>query len=734
MKDTISQLCNQCLRDFTALTDSELLFRYETEVSHRRWLDELGRLRVWSGNIGAHQTGQSSLDYRLRDASHLLEETTRLLSRILQIVRDVSEVINEGDEEALNIEIEDDEEINGMTEVQQLYQSITDTINLLFQISLAIRRPAGHDRLLNIKINDNSYFEPWARQHVSQKYPEAEDALVSRLGTAMARQKSILKYRERHRAKLGKGLLGDMETTSTKLSETVATEIPFDNDHLQFLDTASDSGLSQTSYATSLMESKMAKSMPKPPKASSDRNPFECPYCFHVIVVKHKKDWARHVFRDVMPYVCLSMSCANPSRLYESRHQWFSHMREAHAQGQNELACPLCHADIQVSSSFEKHVGRHLEELALFFLPPIDSDEEEASNAAPSVLSMNHNGSESIANHTIPETIHAKSTELKPSVVRYRREDQVGVTDSSGISKDDFSASSQMGNINPPIGSRSDRVHSNCSEDDVVVTTHPEDGEVMSSRQGHDGKFTLPMNGIPIGFTRESESEKSIHLRTDPTLNIEERSPEMYLMSTSASKGAISADARFQNKTPVTLFDIRVAQEREYLEMWEKAKGWPERLNRVQGDSWLMQDDTRMTGLNARVTQEREYLEMSEKAKGRPERPNRFQRDSWLMGDDVSVLEDDGVSGDRELQDIGASKPPDVDAVTKGSQLPEISIPIRHQSSRSSPQVGQVAQTSGPPGSRERTTVTNRRYMRRITSEERLKTSGTYFQTRTSNG
>lgn len=407
MKDTISQLLNQCLRDFTAITDSQSLVRYETEVSHRRWLDQLGRLRVWSGNIGAHQTGQSSLDYRLRDASHLREETTRLLSRLLQIFQDLSEVLNEDDEEALDIEIEDGDESTSMTEVQQLYQSIADTINSLFQISMAIRSPADHDRLLNIRVKDNSFFEPWARQHVSQKYPDADDALISRLGKAMARQKAILKYRERHRAKLGKGLFGNIETASTKLSETVATEIAPDNGHLQFLETASNSGLSQTSYATSLMETKMGKSIPKPPKASKDRSPFECPYCFHIIVIKHKKDWARHIFRDVMPYVCLSMNCATPSKLYESRHQWFSHMRQLHAQGQNGLACPLCHAEIQILSSFEKHVGRHLEELALFFLPPTDVDEEQASEASSSVLSINRGGSDGLPtsyfNHRAPE-------------------------------------------------------------------------------------------------------------------------------------------------------------------------------------------------------------------------------------------------------------------------------------------------------------------------------------------
>ncbi|KAL4911001.1 hypothetical protein BDW74DRAFT_4707 [Aspergillus multicolor] len=381
MKDTISQVLNQCLRDFTALTESEALNRYEAEIPRRRWLDELGRLRVWSGNIGAHQAGQSSLDYRLRDASHLKGETLKLLNRMLRVIQNATEVLNEDSDGEVGIELEDDED-DGTTEMQQLHQNIVDIINSLMQISMAVRRPADHDRLLNMKVKNESFFAPWAQQHISHKYPDAEAATVDRLSLAMARQKAILKYRERHRAKLEKGLFEYIETNSTKLSETIATEMVANNDRLQFLETTSNSGLSQTSYAPSLMATQAAASIPNPPKGSANRNPCECPYCYHIITIKHKKDWARHVFQDLMPYVCLSSDCVTPSRLYDSRHQWSLHMREAHGHGQQGLTCPLCHTGIPQSTSFEKHVGRHLEELALFVLPRTESEGEVSSEGS----------------------------------------------------------------------------------------------------------------------------------------------------------------------------------------------------------------------------------------------------------------------------------------------------------------------------------------------------------------
>ncbi|EED18570.1 conserved hypothetical protein [Talaromyces stipitatus ATCC 10500] len=436
--DTISKVLNQCLKDFTALTTSDDLTRYETEVPHRRWLDELGRLRVWSGNIGAHQVGQSSLDYRLRDASHLKSEAIKLLSRMLRVLQDVKEVANEGRDENVDIELEDeDDNMDDMTEIQQLYQSLVDIINLLFQISMAIRKPADHDRLLNMKTKNESYFEPWAQQHISHKYPEAGNGVVSRLSAAMARQKAILKYRERHRAKLGKGLFEYIGTDSTKLSETEATEMATGNDQLHFLETASNSGLSQTSYATSLITTQDAISIPNPPRKSRDKKPFECPYCFHVISIKHKKDWARHVFRDLMPYACLSRDCPTPSKLYESRHQWSHHMREIHpevAAAQNGFTCPLCQINVQPPASFEKHVGRHLEELALFVLPRTDLSEEdnsEVSSPATSIIAVGNDsdeiiGSEGIKSDVGPHSSHGVASGDDSQHIRSLESEQFG--------------------------------------------------------------------------------------------------------------------------------------------------------------------------------------------------------------------------------------------------------------------------------------------------------------------
>jgi len=51
--------------------------------------DELARFKVWVANIGAHRSGRSSLDFRLRD-------TSKIRLQVLQLLRDLSESLTDG--------------------------------------------------------------------------------------------------------------------------------------------------------------------------------------------------------------------------------------------------------------------------------------------------------------------------------------------------------------------------------------------------------------------------------------------------------------------------------------------------------------------------------------------------------------------------------------------------------------------------------------------------------------
>ena len=126
-----------CLKKLKSLILSDKLERYGSEVREARWKDELGRLRVWAANIGAHQTGNLSLDHRLREATHIRVQTMRVLQRLQRVLQDLEDTTEDllGSDD---ISSSDDDCTE--TEVQSDYNALCDTINNLFQISMAIRR------------------------------------------------------------------------------------------------------------------------------------------------------------------------------------------------------------------------------------------------------------------------------------------------------------------------------------------------------------------------------------------------------------------------------------------------------------------------------------------------------------------------------------------------------------------------------------------------------------------
>jgi hypothetical protein len=374
----VSDLVRSCLTKFTSLVFSAALADHAQEVSLQRWKDEMGRLRIWSANIGAHQRGQSSLDFRLRDASHIRSQTINLLQGLEDLLNDLKEVLEEDsdDENPENIEnLEDD----NTTEIQQLHKNIVETIHHIYRMSMIIRTPAHHDRLLGTDKLDAQPFKHWAHNHASNKYPLADAGVLECVSSAMALQRAILKYRERHHAKLSQNLddVNEGDQKSTILSETVVTDIchdlpPGSNDLISVADTSE----TQTSFAGTLINGTGATTIPPLPKEGTGKNPFECPYCFLIISVRDTRAWARHIFRDLMPYVCIFPGCSG--KLYESRRQWYGHVENAHADSMRafKFDCSIC-KDSFSTAMYERHVSRHLEELALFLLPRTAEDEED---------------------------------------------------------------------------------------------------------------------------------------------------------------------------------------------------------------------------------------------------------------------------------------------------------------------------------------------------------------------
>ncbi len=333
--------------------------------------------------------------------------------------RSLNDIINELSEDGTKAS-EDDEtsaawpEDDSTTELQQLHEELVNIIDCLYQLSMLIRKPAQHDLLVGSRIGDKAEFEFYDHEHVRNLYPRTEELISQRLGLAITRRRKYFNYRERHHRKLERGIEEaqgiQRRATGSVMSETIATDFKIHN--IDFEETSSNSGMSQTSYAPSLIDGGRV-TIPPPPKDSSGGKPFECPYCFFVIDIKSSRSWSRHIFKDIKPYVCTFIECSVPDRLYDSRREWYLHETTEHRR--DGFLCVLCRDNLNSSKQYERHVARHLEELALFALPrtemdDVEDDEDDAFDARAStsadgvavdnVYSSDHSDHSSLASVT----------------------------------------------------------------------------------------------------------------------------------------------------------------------------------------------------------------------------------------------------------------------------------------------------------------------------------------------
>lgn len=96
--ESIRDYVLECLRGFTALRDAlqghegptgnaNLLGLAGVTLDPSQVQSEEARFKVWCGNIGAHQIGtRSSLEYRLRDASHIRKQVVKILTSLSRLL------------------------------------------------------------------------------------------------------------------------------------------------------------------------------------------------------------------------------------------------------------------------------------------------------------------------------------------------------------------------------------------------------------------------------------------------------------------------------------------------------------------------------------------------------------------------------------------------------------------------------------------------------------------------
>ncbi|KAL8887097.1 MAG: hypothetical protein Q9192_006374 [Flavoplaca navasiana] len=158
----LNHLLLSCLRSFGELLKlvNAPRYNYKDEVSAASWIDELGRLQIWAGNVGAHQTGSSSLEFRLRDSSHIWDEVTNLLTDLERLLAEAQKYISAEDHGSDASSTDDSSDEESTTELQALYGEVVTIIQCLYKLAMIIRNPAQHDFLAESYKTDTTAFEP----------------------------------------------------------------------------------------------------------------------------------------------------------------------------------------------------------------------------------------------------------------------------------------------------------------------------------------------------------------------------------------------------------------------------------------------------------------------------------------------------------------------------------------------------------------------------------------------
>ncbi|EAT82091.2 hypothetical protein SNOG_10697 [Parastagonospora nodorum SN15] len=381
----ISYQVSKCLVDFRnvhgSLASAEPTVRVKLPASVAN--DLLGRFRLWVGNIGAHHKGRASLDYKLREASHIRTRVIELLQHLEHDLQDMLQIItgqqmswedmtdSDSDSDTSNIGSQFSEE-HPPTELAQLISNMSEVIVCLMRLSIAIRNPAPHDRFRHSRQMNDPPQEPWDIAHVREKFPDAPEYLVLRLGRAISRRRQYLVYREEHRMKLGEDLdlepkpqgskapqnAGNLDTTTSEwANSTVASSLaPAVKESIIVPDFGitppDEDAASQTSYASSNSDPSKIRP-PKLPEHGLNGEPFECPLCFRFTSVKHLHAWHKHVYTDLQPYYSMDQ----------------------------EACCPLCTEKQRSLTQLRRHLGKHHEQLSLFAIPPHMNDNEEGDES-----------------------------------------------------------------------------------------------------------------------------------------------------------------------------------------------------------------------------------------------------------------------------------------------------------------------------------------------------------------
>jgi hypothetical protein len=308
--------------------------------------NELGRFKIWAGNLGVFAPGNASADYRLREDSDIREVIIQMLGRLRQNIKQAIDppIIEEPDvygedgadrntdsssESSMSISLDEDSDAETEQDSdpddipKQALSEIKNIMTRLYRLSAIIKKPTSTTE--NVKVanfiakeeetEEMKEFEGSVRWQIQFRHPETAPSLLEKLVNAAIFRRRKLQYRERHKEKLGQGVEQSLSVnlpmpTTAQIAAAKAlghhrTSFPLINMKgssargssrtFQFsaTDASSVNRLKFASYPKSVALSGITKSavarregldVPRPPTKDDDGSKEAiCPYCFRIV-------------------------------------------------------------------------------------------------------------------------------------------------------------------------------------------------------------------------------------------------------------------------------------------------------------------------------------------------------------------------------------------------------------------------------------------------------------------
>lgn len=270
--------------------------------------DEKDRFLHWAGSFKAHKINRNSLDYRLRDASKIKNQTLTLVNDYLQTLRNTSKSVKDlqtalsspdgrtldgwtqGDINAY-LEANPEDVPPLLAESARIASEVIKRRSALWSLEKSIQTPDPWYGSLSSELTDTSAYEAFDIQHVSTKFKGIEDYLSQRLGKALSRRRQYFKYRKGLHERLLQPVDDQVCNMTNIQQDAMASSIP---NHPQkssetsicydliFLD-------NNIVWETSAYDP-TSRSIPDLPEEALD-GPFECKFCYMLVEIRDYHTW-----------------------------------------------------------------------------------------------------------------------------------------------------------------------------------------------------------------------------------------------------------------------------------------------------------------------------------------------------------------------------------------------------------------------------------------------------------